>query len=132
MLKLKTIQVGIAAMLAAFLLLSLAVFAQTAEEIEQVIGAITGELALAGLALSALVVMIVGLIRRFTGWDGPRVKLLVFGVSIAAVAIYNVIEGGMSLGAAIPAAFAVFVGAIGSHETVGKWLRKLIAGQLGE
>lgn len=129
---------------AAWLLLALAVlvgimgffavlaFAQSSEEIEAVVGAITGDLALAGLALSAIVVMVVGLIRRFTGLDGRKVQWVVLGVSVLAVAVYNLIEGQMPFGAAVLAALAVFVGAIGEHEVVGKWLRQLITGEVGK
>lgn len=109
------------------------VLAQTPEEIEQVVRAITGDLTLGdGVALAALVIVVVGLVRRFTGWDGPRVRWLVFGVSLAAIAIYNVLEGGMDIVAAALSAIGVFLTAIGGHETAGKWLRELLTGAAGK
>lgn len=107
--------------------------AQTPEEIEEVVRAITGDLSLGdGVALAALVVVIVGLVRRFTGWDGPRVRWLVFGVSLAAIVVYNVLEGGMDIVAAALSAIGVFLTAIGAHETAGKWLRELLTGAAGK
>lgn len=107
--------------------------AQTPEEIEEVVRAITGDLTLGdGVALAALVIVVVGLVRRFTGWDGPRVRWLVFGVSLAAIAIYNVLEGGMDIVAAALSAIGVFLTAIGGHETAGKWLRELLTGAAGK
>lgn len=115
-------------LLVALLLLAFPVLAQapTEEEIHEVVGAIVGDIALGGLELATLVVMVVGIIRYFTKLDGRRVILLVFGVSIAAVAAYNVLEGGMPLGSAVLAAISVALTAIGGHQTVGKWLKDLL------
>lgn len=115
-------------LLVALLLLAFPVLAQapTQEEIHEVVGAIVGDIALGGLELATLVVMVVGIIRYFTKLDGRRVILLVFGVSIAAVVAYNVLEGGMPLGSAVLAAISVALTAIGGHQTVGKWLKDLL------
>jgi len=115
-------------LLVALLLLAFPVLAQTPtqEEIHEVVGAIVGDIALGGLELATLVVMVVGIIRYFTKLDGRRVILLVFGVSIAAVVAYNVLEGGMPLGSAVLAAISVALTAIGGHQTVGKWLKDLL------
>jgi len=115
-------------LLVALLLLAFPVLAQTPteEEIREVVGAIVGDIAMGGLELATLVVMVVGIIRYFTKLDGRRVILLVFGMSIAAVVAYNVLEGGMPLGSAVLAAISVALTAIGGHQTVGKWLKDLL------
>jgi|SRR5690606_23165943 len=101
-------------------------------EIIDVILEHAGNPAILGIALGPVVMAIVGLIRGYTGADGPVVKWIAFGVSVAAVALFNVVEGGMTfLEGLLTAAIGAIV-AIGSHETGGKWLREMIGALVGK
>lgn len=84
-----------------------------------------------GVALGPLVMALVGLIRQYTKADGAQVKWIALGVSLAAVTLFNVVEGGMTLTDGVTAAVIGAIVAIGSHETGGKWLREMV-GALGK
>ncbi len=94
-------------------------------EIADIILEAAGNPVVFGVALGPVVMALVGLIRHQTKADGPIVRWIALGVALAAVTLFNVVEGGMMLTEGMIAAAVGAVVAIGGHETGGKWLREM-------
>lgn len=110
-----------------FVLFSVSVFAATEEFIGAILEA-AGNPAVLGISLGPIVMILVGIIRQQTGADGPQVKWIALGVAVAAVVLFNVVEGGMALVDGLVSAVIGTLVAIGGHESAGKWLRMLFGG----